>query len=195
MALAEPRLTPEEYLAIDRRAEQKSEYFAGRMFAMGGASRQHVDIVANVTRELGTQFKGRPCHVYPSDMRVKVSQTGLYTYPDASAVCEPAFEDAKGDTLLNPMVVFEVLSPSTEAYDRGDKAAHYRRCASVQEYVLISQDRVRVEHFARQRDGSWRLTEQTALTDLLELTSIACTLPLAEIYDKVDLPDASSLSH
>jgi Uma2 family endonuclease len=185
-SLARQRLTPEQYLVLERQAECKSEYFDGEIFAMAGGSREHNLIVGNVIRELGTQLKGRPCETYPSDMRVKVTETGLYTYPDVVVVCgEPQFEDEQGDTLLNPTLIIEVLSPTTEAYVRGDKSAHYRQLASLQEYVLIAQDRVRVERYARQPDGQWLLLETTRLGDTVQLASIDCHLTLAEAYDRV----------
>lgn len=182
------RYTPEEYLALERKAEYKSEYFAGEIFAMSGASEQHNVIVTNLVREISLQFKGRPCKVYSSDMRVKVNSTGLYTYPDVVALCsEPQFDDQLKDTLINPTVLIEVLSPSTEAYDRGQKSMHYRRLASVEEYLLISQDRVQIEHYRRQPDNHWLLSEASDLQTIIELPSIACVLALAEIYDKVAL--------
>src|SRR5262249_39888199 len=120
------RFTPEEYLALERAAERRSEYYAGEIFAMGGASRKHIVIVANISGQLWSQLKGRPCRVYPNDMRVKVSPTGLYTYPDVAVVCGlDQFDDDHQDTLLNPTVIIEVLSKSTEAYDRGKKFEHY----------------------------------------------------------------------
>ena len=147
-AMPKPLLTPEEYLARERRAETKSEYLRGEVFAMAGASRAHNLIASNAAGELRQQLRDRPCEVYPSDMRVKVSPSGLYTYPDVTVVCgEPQFEDAEVDTLLNPKVLVEVLSPSTADYDRGGKFTHYRRLPSLQEYVLISQDRPLVEHY------------------------------------------------
>ncbi len=179
-------LTPEEYLARERRAETKSEYLRGEMFAMSGASREHNLIAGNVSRELGQQLRERPCEVYQADMRVKVSPTGLYTYPDVTVACgELQFEDAEVDTLLNPTVLVEVLSPSTADYDRGGKFAHYRRLASLQEYILVSQDRPLVEHYVRQGSDQWLLTEQRGLEDTLVLPSIGCQIPLAEIYLKV----------
>jgi Uma2 family endonuclease len=185
-SLAKPQFTPEQYLALERQAECKSEYFDGEIFAMAGASREHNLIVGNLIRELGTQLKRRPCELYPSDMRVRVTKTGLYTYPDAVVVCgEPQFEDEHGDTLLNPTLIVEVLSPTTEASVRGDKSAHYRRLESLQEYVLIAQDRVRMERYARQPDGQWLLLETTHLGDTVQLASIGCHLALAEVYDKV----------
>ncbi len=190
-AAPQPRLTPQQYLARERQAETKSEYLRGEMFAMAGASREHNLIAGNVNRELGSQLRERECEVYQSDMRVKVSPTGLYTYPDVTVVCgEPEFEDAEVDTLLNPKVLVEVLSPSTADYDRGGKFTHYRRLPSLQEYVLISQDRPLVEHYVRQGKDEWLLTEQSSLQDPLILPSIQCQLPLSEIYRKVQFaPD------
>ena len=190
-AVPKPYLTPQEYLAQERRAETKSEYLRGEVFAMAGASRKHNLIACNVSRELGQQLRDRPCEVYQADMRVKVSPTGLYTYPDVTVVCgEPEFEDAEVDTLLNPTVLVEVLSSTTADYDRGGKATHYRRLTSLQEYVLISQDRPLVEHYARQGPEQWLLTEQHSLDHTLVLASIDCRLPLAEIYLKVRFPPA-----
>jgi len=186
--VVQPRYTPEEYLALERKATQKSEYVNGQVFAMSGASRAHNLIAGNVYREISSQLKGRPCEAYVSDMRVKVSTTGLYSYPDVVAVCgEIRFDDEQKDTLLNPTVLVEVLSSSTEAYDRGEKFAHYRRLESLQEYVLIAQDKVRVEHFVRQGD-QWVLTEASNLDDTVHLASIGCRLALREIYDKVEFP-------
>jgi len=185
-AVPKPFLTPQEYLARERRAETKSEYLRGEVFAMSGASREHNLIASNVAAELRQQLRDRDCEVYPSDMRVKVSPTGLYTYPDVTVVCgEPEFEDAAVDTLLNPKVVVEVISPSTADYDRGGKFTHYRRLASLREYVLISQDRPLVEHYVRQGPDQWLLTENRSLDETLVLPSIECRLPLAEIYLKV----------
>ena len=185
-AVPKSYLTPQEYLVRERRAETKSEYLRGEVFAMSGASREHNLIAGNVNRELSEQLRERPCEVYQGDMRVKVSSTGLYTYPDVTVVCsEPQFEDAEVDTLLNPKVIVEVLSPSTADYDRGGKFTHYRRLPSLREYVLISQDRALVEHCVRQPSDQWLLTEYSALDGTLMLSSIQCQLPLAEIYLKV----------
>jgi Uma2 family endonuclease len=186
-ALAESAYTPEQYLALERQAHYKSEYVNGGIFAMAGASREHNQIAFNLAGELHSQLKNRQCLAYFSDLRVKVSATGLYTYPDVAALCaEPDFEDAHLDTLLNPSVLIEILSPSTEAYDRGDKFAHYRRLPSLMEYVLIAQDKIRVEHYFRQ-DQQWVLTEMSGLDDTLYLVSLQCEIPLREIYAKVDL--------
>jgi Uma2 family endonuclease len=187
---AQQRYTPEEYLARERLAEYKSEYYAGDIFAMAGASRWHNLIVANVIGELRSQLKGRLCTTYPSDLRVKVSPTGLYTYPDVTVVCgEPQFEDTQQDTLLNPTLIVEVLSESTEAYDRGGKFAHYRKLASMLEYVLIAQTKPHVEHYVRQPDNRWLLAEADSMHDTIHLPSIDCHLALAEVYDKVDIVD------
>jgi Uma2 family endonuclease len=180
--------TPEEYLVLERKAGYKSEYFAGEIFAMSGASEQHNLIVANVVATLHTQFRNRPCKVYASDMRVKVSPTGLYTYPDVVALySEPRFDDDQKDTLLNPTVIIEVLSPSTEAYDRGDKFGHYRKLASLTEYVLISQEKIHIERYVRQPDNQWLLSETSGLHDTVQLPSINCTLVLDEVYEKVEI--------
>jgi Uma2 family endonuclease len=185
---AQQHYTREEYLALERQAQCKSEYYAGEIFAMAGASRWHNLIVTNVLRELSLQLKGRPCTTYPSDMRVKVSPAGLYTYPDVTVVCGAAqFEDNQQDTLLNPTLIVEVLSESTEAYDRGGKFAHYRKLASLVEYVLITQTKPHIEHYVRQPDNRWLLAEADSLHDALHLPSIDCHLALAEVYDKVEV--------
>jgi Uma2 family endonuclease len=181
-------LTPEEYLALERTAEYKSEYFAGEIFAMAGASERHVSIVANLMYILVGQLKGRPCKAYANDLRLKVSPTGLYTYPDVLVVCgAPRFADEQHDTLLNPVVLMEVLSESTEAYDRGKKFDHYRALPSVSDYLLVSQDQHKIEHFIRQSDNRWLFSAYMALDDVVEIPSIAGALPLRDVYDKVEL--------
>jgi len=185
---AKQRYSPEEYLALERRAATKSEFFAGEIFAMTGASRNHNLIVANLVRELTLQLKGRPCETYPSDMRVKVNATGLYTYPDLAVVCgPPQFDDEQKDTLLNPTLIIEVLSISTEGYDRGKKFAHYRKIESLAEYLLVSQDKFHVDRYVRQPDNQWLLAEWDGLQSRIPFTSIDCSVDMAEIYDKVDL--------
>jgi Uma2 family endonuclease len=187
-AALKTRYTPEQYLTLERSADFKSEYFNGFVTAMAGASREHNLIAVNLSREISSQLKNRPREAYMSDMRILVSRTGLYTYPDMVAVCgEPRFQDEKEDTLLNPTMIAEVLSPTTESYDRGAKFAHYRRLAALQEYVLVAHDEARVERFTRQGD-EWLLTEFIQLDDSLRLASIDCALPLREIYAKVELP-------
>lgn len=185
-------LSPEDYLTLERRSEAKHEYRDGEMIPMVGASRRHNLIVANLVRELSQQLKGRPCEVYPPDMRVKVDSTGLYTYPDVAVVCgEPRFEDAEVDTLLNPTLLVEVLSESTAEYDRGTKFAHYRKLDSLREYVIVSQRECLVEHYVRQPDGQWLFSEVAQLETSIDLPSIDCNLPLGEIYDKVNWGDST----
>lgn len=191
-------LTPAEYLAFERQSDVKHEYFRGELFAMSGASRQHVRISINVTTLLDNQLKGRRCELFNGDMRVKVSPTGLYTYPDASVVCgRPRFEDKEVDVLLNPTVIVEILSKSTEAYDRGEKFAQYRTLDTLLDYLLVSQDRPLVERFTRQPDGVWLFTESAGLDAVMPIESIQCQLPLAEVYDRVEFdqtPPAPKLS-
>jgi Uma2 family endonuclease len=181
------RITPQEYLELDRKSEIRNEYFDGQMFAMSGATRDHIRIVTNITFELESQFLDRPCELYPTEMRTKVSQTGLYTYPDIAAVCvKPQFEDDHFDTLLNPQLIIEVLSDSTESYDRGRKFAHYRNIDSLREYVLVSQNECRVERFTRQDDGNWLYSETTDPEGSVELASVTCRLSLSRVYHKID---------
>jgi Uma2 family endonuclease len=191
MSTASRRLiSPQEYLAQERLAEFKSEYLRGEVFAMAGASRQHTRIKDNFAREAGVQLKGGSCSPYTSDMRVKVNATGLYTYPDMVIVCDPEeYEDAEVDTLLNPRVIVEVLSESTEKYDRGDKFGHYREIPSLQEYVLVAQDRPFIERFIRQPDDSWVKTEFAGLGNNFIFASVPAEVPMAEIYLRVPLPE------
>lgn len=185
-AVPQTKLSEAEYLAKERKADFKSEFYRGEMFAMSGASREHILITGNLVAALHTQFKGRCCEVYSNDMRIKVSATGLYTYPDLVIVCgEPEFVDAEVDTLLNPTVLIEVLSPSTESYDRGAKAEQYRRIPSLREHVLIAQDRPHVDVLIRQADGSWLLRETDDLEQVVSLPSVSVSLPMREIYDRI----------
>ncbi len=189
-----PKITPAEYLALERAAEHKSEYYRYEMFAMAGASHKHNLIVGNLLRELGNHLRKGPCEVYPSNMRVKVDATGLYTYPDVVVVCgTPEFEDEHVDTLLNPTLLIEVLSESTESYDRGKKSGHYRQLTSLKEYLLVSQDEAHVEHYARQQArqqakqqaNHWLLTEASGLETSIELPTAEVRLELSEIYARV----------
>jgi Uma2 family endonuclease len=183
-------LSPQEYLAQERLADFRSEFYGGEVFAMAGTSWEHTRIKDNVAREAGNQLKYGPCVVATSDLRVKVDATGLYTYPDLVVVCdEPQFEDTEFDTLLNPRVIMEVLSDSTEKYDRGTKFGHYRQLPSVQEYVLIAQDRPLVERYVRQTDDTWLLTVFSDLTQTFGFGTVAVQIPLAEIYLGVKFPE------
>ena len=186
-----PYLTSEEYLALERTAAYKSEYFRGEVFAMAGASPTHVLMVSNIVAALHGQLRRRPCTVYATDLRLKVHASGLYTYPDVVVVCgEPQFDDDQRDTMVNPALIVEVLSESTQDYDRGGKFAQYRKIPSFVEYVLVAQDECHVEHFVTQADGLWLLSETDRLEDVLTLSSIECTLFLSDIYEKVQLPTA-----
>ena len=183
------KLTADDYLALEREAEYKSEFYNGEIFAMAGASRVHVVVVSNLVRELGNQLKKRTCNVYSTDLRLRVNATGLYTYPDVMVACgQEIFADDQKDTLLNPTVIIEVLSDSTKDYDRGGKFAHYRKLDSLQEYILVAQDESHIEQLVRQPDGSWIFSEINKLDATLRLNSIACEIATAEIFDKVDFP-------
>lgn len=191
---AQTHLTPEEYIALERKAipdadTVRSEYVKGEIIAMSGASRAHNLITINISTALHVRLRGSGCETYANEMRVSTPLTTSYFYPDVVVVCEdPRFEDDVFDTLLNPILLVEVLSPSTEAYDRGEKFAHYRQLASLQEYVLVSQDHMRVEHF-RRHEKQWIFTDFQRREEILPLLSIQCELPLQEIYDLVTFPD------
>src|SRR6266446_4681156 len=181
-----PYISPEEYLRLERQSEYKSEYVNGEIFAMTGASRKHNLVAGNIFRELSQQLKSRQCEAYVGDMRVKVTATGLYTYPDVVVVCgEPKFEDEHLDILLNPTVLVEVLSKSTERYDRIAKSSYYRTLDSLAEHLLVAQDKVRLEQYSRQSDRQWLLLDYRTLEDVVGLQSIDCSLALRDVYDKV----------
>jgi Uma2 family endonuclease len=179
-------VTPEQYLGIERAAEFKSDYYAGRMYERPRSSFDHVLIVGGLASELYQALKRSECAVITSDLRVRVSPEGLYTYPDVLAICgEPRFIDDQQDTLLNPTVIAEVFSPSTEAYDRGFKSAQYRKIESLQEYALVSQTEPRLEVFRRQPGGGWLLSEFAGLDAVSRFESLGSEIPLAEICEKV----------
>ena len=182
-------LTEEEYLAKERIADFKSEFYQGETFVMSRANWGHTLIKDNMAQEAGVALKGTGCQVLTSDLRVKVSPTGLYTYPDIVIVCDkPEFLDAKFDTLLNPRVIVEVLSESTEGYDRGTKFKLYRSLPSLQEYVLVSQDRPLIERYVR-RETSWDFSDVASLSETFEFAAVAVRVPLSEIYAGVEFPD------
>jgi len=180
-------MTPAEYLAFERaQPNARHEYLNGEITMISGTSMAHNQIVINVLASLHTQLRRSPCRVFPSDMRVKVPATGLYTYPDIVALChEPRVEDDVLDTLLNPQVIIEVLSPSTEAYDRGAKFDHYRSITSLQTYVLIAQDTPQIELFERQEQGHWLLSVVKGWEAHVRLEAIDCELALVEVYERV----------
>ncbi len=177
--------TAEEYLTLERSASCKSEFHDGQIYAMTGASREHNLITFNIARELGIQLKKHPCEAYVNDMRVKAAEARSYHYPDIVVACDtPQFEDTHVDTLLNPTLLIEVLSQSTEAYDRGGKFAHYRKIVTLREYLLVAQDQPSIERYQRQGDV-WILSEALGLDATVPLESIDCVLSLREVYDKV----------
>ncbi|CAN2039633.1 putative restriction endonuclease domain-containing protein [Candidatus Magnetomoraceae bacterium gMMP-15] len=188
MSLAQelPLLSEKEYLEIERKAEYKSEYYNGEIFAMSGASRKHNIIVSNLITQLNLQLEKTPCIVYPSDMRLKVQENGLYTYPDLMITCkDEKFDDKYMDTLLNPLIIIEVLSKSTESYDRGEKFSMYRKLESLREYLLISQDIPLIEQYVRQDDGKWLLSDARGMDSSIILNSVKAQLKLENVYNKV----------
>jgi Uma2 family endonuclease len=181
-------LTEEEYLAFERASDVRHEFLSGRIYSMAGASREHNLITGNVAGEIRAQLKGKPCETYSNDMRVRVPGTGLYTYPDVVVVCgEPVFIDDHNDTLVNPTLIVEVLSSTTEAYDRGEKFRDYRSIKSFSEYVLIAQNKMAVDHFVKQKN-IWTIRE---VEQEIKLVSFSCILTLAEIYDRVEFKTQS----
>jgi Uma2 family endonuclease len=184
------KMTEEEYLAIERAAETKSEFHDGEMYAMSGANRPHILATGNLFGEIRNQLKGRDCEVYSNDMRVNIKETGSYTYPDVVAVCgERRFAENEIDNLLNPTLIVEVLSPSTEDFDRNLKFDRYSRIASLKEYVLVSQDRMQVDRYRRQDElTGWFFRRFHHPDEVLDLESIGCAVPLSEIYARVELP-------
>ncbi len=188
----EQPLSVEEYLAFERAADNKHEYDDGEIIAFAGASRQHNLVGGNTFRHLGNQLEGRPCEVYMTEMRVRVTPT-KYVYPDVAVVCgEPEFADEEFDILLNPTVVIEVLSPSTESRDRGDKLQYYGALESVKDYLLIDQDRIRVDHYIKHSPSEWNLHVYTEAEDKIEIASIGCNLSVAAVYARVNFPPSPS---
>jgi len=182
-------VTPEEYLEHERKAEYKSEYIRGEVFAMAGASPRHALIVTNAVGQLWSQLRDKGCSVYSSDLRVQVRPTGLYTYPDVVIVCGNAeFADDHHDILTNPTLIAEVLSESTQNYDRGQKFQHYRTLPSLQEYLTVAQDTVHIEQWTRQQDGRWLLTESNDPAAELALESIGVRIGISTFYEKVEVP-------
>ena len=179
------RLSEQEYLAFERAAEERHEYADGEIFAMSGGTWEHSLIAGNIIRELSTALLERPCAVHGSDMRIHIPATRRYTYSDVLVVCgQPVFTDEARDTLVNPTLIVEVLSDSTESYDRGDKFEHYETVPSLRDYVLVSQKKVRIEHFQRQADGTWQRRAAGA-GDRVMFESIRCELEVDRAYLKV----------
>ena len=175
-----------EYLALENEAETKSELFNGQIYAMAGATPTHVRISGNVYHAIRTQLRGKPCEPFNSDLRVRVNETGAFVYPDVTVACPPlTFAEDDANSLTNPVVVIEVLSPSTEANDRGAKWGHYQHLASLRDYVLVAQNQKRIEHYERLDDGSWRYSVREN-DGIVSLKSIECELNLDEVYERVE---------
>jgi Uma2 family endonuclease len=183
-----PHFTPEQYIEIERAADFRSEYFDGRMFAMSGGTYVHARLITSLTGEIYQALRNRPCSVTSSELRVRTAEQGLFTYPDIAVVCgEPKFADDQKDTLLNPVLIAEVLSRSTEAADRGFKFREYRKIESLREYVLVSQAAPLLEVFVRAPEGDWILREFAGLDAVCHLNSIDCTIAVAEVYRNIPL--------
>jgi Uma2 family endonuclease len=183
--------TPDEYLTAERESPVRHEYLEGRIYAMAGESLQHSQICVNLAAEIGQQLKGRECQALSPNMKVKTGDAGLFSYPDLTVVCgRPLFLDTNTDVLLNPTAIFEVLSPSTEAYDRGEKLFRYRNfIETLMDYVLVSQRRALVERYSRQPNGQWLYVSVDGLSSRIQIESIGCTLELSEIYARVEFPE------
>lgn len=180
-------VTPEEYLAAERLSETRSEYLDGGVCPTTGGTANHIRIVSNITTELNTQLRGRRCDVFPIDMKVRLPDSQKFFYPDVAVVCgELQYHDDRKDIILNPVLIIEVLSPSTEAFDRGAKFQAYQTIESLKEYLLITRDTPRVEQYVRDEDGGWKYKSVAGLEGSLALPSVGCTLALGAVYDKVD---------
>lgn len=180
------QITPEEYLKTERAADNKHEYFRGEIIAMAGASLNHNRIVSNIIRRIGNLLEGRQCEIFPSDLRVCVASAELYTYPDATIVCdEPQMSDDRSDTITNPSVIFEIVSPSTEDYDRGRKFFFYMQIASLKEYILINSTNTYVQAARRQVDGSWKFEDIKDIDASLSISTIGQSVLLRDVYANV----------
>jgi Uma2 family endonuclease len=185
------RYTIEDYFRIARDSTERLEYIDGEIVAMAGGTYNHSLIVANFGGELRNKLKGKPCRALESNLRVGIVRAGRYTYPDIPVVCgPPQFDPRDAETIVNPRVLIEVLSPSTERSDRGEKFNRYRLLESLQEYILVSQDKPLVECFLRQSDGGWLLMHFAGMEAIAKLRSLEVELPLAEIYAGVEFPPA-----
>lgn len=197
MGLEKQRYTVSEYLAFERTAEVRHEYRNGEILAMAGGSYNHSLILANLIRELGNALKGKPCRALESNLRVKIPRTPLYTYPDATVICgDPQFDasDAGMETITNPRALFEVLSPTSEAYDRGEKFTRYRQMESLQEYVLVSQDSPHVQVFVKQEGATWLFTAFSGLDAKARIGGLEIDIPLREIYAGIQFPPEAPLA-
>lgn len=194
-ALAYGYVTPEQYLLQEDLAEFRSEYWNGKIVAMSGGTPKHNQIGRNLALRLGIQLDRSPCKLFLTETRVRVPECNTYFYPDAMIVCgTPEYEAGEAEMVRNPTVIFEVLSPGTEAVDRGRKFACYRSLPSLQLYVLIQQDAPAIELYARQPDDTWLLTPLTGLEATLFLNTVGVTLPFTEIYQDVVFPPPLTIS-
>ena len=191
-ALPKRYFTPEEYNLLEAKAGYKSQYVAGEIYSMSGAQPWHVQIESNIGGMLYNCFRARQCRHFTSNMRVRVKAGDLWTYPDAIALCgEPKFDQsARPFSLLNPQVIFEVLSSSTERFDRSDKFIRYQKLESLADYVLVSAERMQIDHYTKMADGTWNLRQYNQPADALSLASVEIEMPLAEVYEKVQFPDS-----
>ncbi len=194
-AQVQPWLSPEKYLELERAATTRSEYCNGRMYAMSGGTYTHALVTGNLSGELYIALKKSRCQVVSNDLRVRVATDGLYTYPDIVVVCgKPEFADDQKDTLVNPALLIEVLSPSTEAYDRGFKSVQYRKLPSLEEYALVSQAEPRIELFRRQPNGDWLLSEYAGTQATCRFAGVNCEVALSDIYDRIVFEGEDPLS-
>ncbi len=188
---------PEEYIEFERSSDSRHEYVDGEIFAMAGESLSHSRVCMNLARLVGNKLKGQPCEPLSPNMKVRTSTASLFAYPDLTIVCgEPLFHDTKKDVLLNPQVIFEVLSPSTEIYDRTDKFVRFRMGnETLTDYILVAQDRPFVEHYSKRSDGEWLYHSYNDLRDSIEISSVNCSLGLVEIYDRVEFEPPTEIEH
>ncbi|MPY88241.1 MAG: Uma2 family endonuclease [Luteitalea sp.] len=194
MALSQATLpsTVADYLAFERGSDSRHEYLDGHIYAMAGESMEHSTINANLIVRLGVQLQGRPCQVFSPNMKVRTTPSGLYAYPDVTVVCgDPHLHDEHRDVLINPTVIIEVLSPSTEAYDRGEKFRRYRQIDTLSDYLLVAQKQPLIEHYRRQSDQSWLYTAVSDLEGQVDIASINCSLRLREAYERITFPVAT----
>lgn len=193
-AVAKTKMSEEEYLAIERASDFKSEFFNGEMFAMAGASLHHNLIKDNLVVRIGAQLSGSNCRTVSSDQRLKVNRTGLYTYPDIMIVCgKPERAEPDSETIVNPQVIIEVLSDKTESYDRYEKFEHYKRLPSVREYILVAQNRMGVERYVRTDEGEWVIRSYTQADELFSFATVPVSVKVADIYGGVEFPEPTDL--
>jgi Uma2 family endonuclease len=190
-AQALPFFTPEQYLQIDRASECRNEYLDGHIYAMAGGSRAHAYLAGEIIIELGQALRKRGCRIVPSDLRLRASERGPYFYPDVTVICGKAQPAGESDIVTNPTLILEVLSKSTEAFDRGEKFAWYRKIDSLKEYVLVSQSEPRIETFVRSEQGRWTFTEFAGLDAICRFASVDCNIPLAAIYEGIELDESA----